>query len=116
MELKVGSSSHPSFTRANAASEIVKSNQAILQSLESRRHEIEKIYSCNEAADDLIVIGKVFWTFHDGEARDAGFAARAVMVGSGESVRLKLYQGWTVSDTLEQRRFVVLKIYRIPRS
>ena len=70
----------------------------MLQGLKSRRHKIEKLYMCNEAADDLILIGNVFWTFKNGEVRDAGFAARAVVEGSDESVRLKLYQGWTVGE------------------
>ena len=77
--------------------EIASSNHGLLQGLESRRHEISKVYSCNDAGDDLVLTGEVFWTFKDGSVRSAGFAARAVVghVGDGRP-RLKLYQGWTV--------------------
>ena len=76
--------------------EISESNHGLLQGLESRRHEIEKIYVCSDLADDLMLIGRVFWTFKDGQKRNAGFAARAVIEESGHGTRLKLYQGWTV--------------------
>jgi hypothetical protein len=44
-----------------------------------------------------MVIGNVTWTFKNGETRNGGFAARALVTGADtEEPRLKLYQGWAV--------------------
>lgn len=71
--------------------------------LKSRRHEVQKIYSCNDAGDDLMLIGNVHWTFDDGQALEGNFSARAVVETAGQEggPRLKLYQGWAVRLLLE---------------
>ena len=45
-----------------------------------------------------MLIGTVTWTFKNGQKKDGGFAARALIEGAdSEKPRLKLYQGWAVS-------------------
>ncbi|KIW50354.1 hypothetical protein PV05_11950 [Exophiala xenobiotica] len=80
----------------NGAKEISSSNRGLLSSLQSRQHRIAKVYTCNESADDLMLIGVVTWTFDDGQSLDGPFAARAVVQSTGGpgTPRLKLYQGW----------------------
>ena len=69
----------------------------MLLGLQARNHKVEKVYTCGEAADDLMLHGTVRWTFKDGGKLDGPFAARAVVDQSGDRPRLKLYQGWAVS-------------------
>lgn len=58
---------------------------------------MHKIYSCNDAGDDLMLIGNVTWTFNDGSSDNGAFAARALIEeGDSKKPRLKLYQGWAV--------------------
>ena len=62
--------------------------------MKTRRHEIFKVYTCNDAANDLILIGGVTMGFNDGQIVEGGFAARAVIDDSdSEKPKLKLYQG-----------------------
>ena len=65
---------------------------------QSREHKVDKVYTCSEKADDLILIGTVRWTLKNGRALDGPFAARAVVDQSGNASRLSLYQGWAVSS------------------
>ena len=55
------------------------------------------MYACSEAADDLVLIGTVRWTFKDGRELDGPFAARALVDQSNHASKLRLYQGWAVS-------------------
>lgn len=78
--------------------EISRSNHGFWEGIKTRRHEIFKIYTCNDAADDLILVGSVTWGFNDGQMIEGGFCARAVIDdGDSEKPKMKLYQGWTVS-------------------
>ncbi|KIW15545.1 hypothetical protein PV08_05593 [Exophiala spinifera] len=79
----------------DGAEEISNSNHGKPPGLQRRKHRIDKIYTCNEMADDLMLFGVVTWTFDDGQTREGRFAARAVVVVSEGRPRLKLYQGWS---------------------
>ena len=82
--------------------EISTSNHGLLSGLKSRKHTVDKVFTSSEAADDLVLIGSVRWTFKSGGELDGPFAARAVVDQSSERPRLKLYQGWAVRyDSLE---------------
>jgi hypothetical protein len=77
--------------------DIASSNHGLWEGIKTRRHEIFKIYTCNDAADDLMLIGSVTWGFNDGQMIEGGFCARAVIDnGYSEAPKLKLYQGWAV--------------------
>lgn len=77
--------------------DISRSNHGYWEGIKTRRHEIFKIYTCSDAADDLMLIGSVTWGFNDGQMIEGGFCARAVIdEGYSEKPKLKLYQGWTV--------------------
>lgn len=59
---------------------------------------MQKVYTCNEAGTDLMVMATTYWTFKNGQRREAGFAARAIVEGADtDEPRLKLYHGWAVS-------------------
>lgn len=82
--------------------DIATSNHGMWVGLETRRHEVLKVYACSDAGDDLMLMGNVTWGFKNGEVVEGGFAARAVVVnGDSEKPRLKLYQGWGVSGLFE---------------
>jgi hypothetical protein len=89
----------PRLASLIAFPEISSSNRGPLSSLQGRQHRIVKVYTCNDSADDLMLIGVVTWTFNDGQSLEGPFAARAVVQSTGESgtPRLKSYQGWAVS-------------------
>lgn len=58
---------------------------------------MDKIYSCNDAGDDLMLIGSVSWDFNDGSSENGVFAARALIQDGGcQEPKLKLYHGWAV--------------------
>lgn len=84
--------------------EISVSNHGMLSGLQSRKHQIDKVYACGEAADDLILIGKVTWVLKDGQQLDGSFAARAVVVQKDSERKLSLYQGWAVCFPPEIRQ------------
>lgn len=57
-----------------------------------------KVYTCNQSADDLLLIGFVNIGFNDGTKVDGSFVVRAIVdEADSQSPRLKLYQGWMVS-------------------
>ena len=78
--------------------EIIRSRDGSWDGVVSRRHEITKVYACNESADDLLFIGFVVIQYANGQKVDGSFVVRAVVVDpKSQSPRLSLYQGWMVS-------------------
>ncbi|OCL08726.1 hypothetical protein AOQ84DRAFT_388639 [Glonium stellatum] len=92
----------------NGPAEIAVSNHGFWEGIKTRHHEVLKIYTCNDAADDLMLIGSVTWGFENGQIVEAGFCARAVIDDSySEKPKLQLYQGWIdpseMQDALKQQ-------------
>jgi hypothetical protein len=78
--------------------EIIRSRDGSWDGVVSRRHEITKVYACNESADDLLFIGFVVIQYANGQKVDGSFVVRAVVDDpKSQSPRLSLYQGWMVS-------------------
>lgn len=69
-----------------------------MASIKGRRHRVDKVYTCNEEADDLLLIGSVDRYLHDGRTLVTQWAARLVIENaSSEGPRLKLFNAWSVS-------------------
>ena len=76
---------------------IRSSREGTWAGIASRRHEFLKVYTCNETADDLLLIGKLTWVFSNGTALETGFTARAVIdQPAAAHPKLELYQAWVV--------------------
>ena len=70
----------------------------------SRKHTVTKIYVCDAAARDLMLIGNLEMILDGGTRVDPGFAARVVVDGSRDEPKFVLFQGWTVSLLRSLRR------------
>lgn len=69
-----------------------------MASIKGRRHTVHKVYTCNEKADDLLLIGKVERYLHDGRTLETEWASRLVIENaSSKQPRLKLFNAWSVS-------------------
>jgi hypothetical protein len=82
----------------NVNLELRRSRDHVWTVVKSRRHELAKVYVCNDQADDLLLIGKVDMVFRNGREVSEEFVGRVVVTeGNTESARVKLYQVWSVS-------------------
>lgn len=69
-----------------------------MASIKGRHHLVNKVYTCNDKADDLLLIGSVERYLHDGRTLETEWAARLVIENSSsEQPRLKLFNAWSVS-------------------
>ncbi|KAL6244822.1 hypothetical protein RBB50_008350 [Rhinocladiella similis] len=77
--------------------EIRRSRDGTWAGVASRKHEFIKVYTCNEPADDLLLIGKLTWVFSNGTALETTFTARAIVdQPAAVQPKLELYQAWVV--------------------
>ena len=58
-----------------------------------------KVYSCNQAADDLLLIGKMHAGMKNGEVVEIEFCARMMFQqGKEKTPKVNLYQAWMVCN------------------
>jgi len=63
----------------------------------SRKHVVHKIYTCNDAADDLLMFGDLTMSFKNGKEVMLPFSARGVFdTSGGDGARITLWRGWFV--------------------
>jgi hypothetical protein len=75
--------------------ELRESLAPVYKQITKMRHHVIKVYSCNDAGDDLFMFGRIEQTAENGVEMEKGFCARAVVDDSGSSnPRLKFFQGW----------------------
>jgi hypothetical protein len=68
------------------------------KTIETRRHELLKVYTDGNAAEDLLIIGQVTVGLKDGIAKKGEFVARiALTEGQTSNPKIKLYKVWMVS-------------------
>lgn len=68
--------------------------------IQSRRHELLKVYTDSETAEDLLVLGQVTVGYNSGEKKRGEFTARIRLIGTKTSrPKVKLYKVWMVSWT-----------------
>jgi len=66
--------------------------------VDSRRHEVLKVYASDEEGSDLLLIGQAATGFKNGKKVTMEFAARIIVEGSStEKPKIKLYQVWADS-------------------
>jgi hypothetical protein len=81
--------------------EIRRSRDHAWDHIKSRHHEIVKIYVCNEACDDLMLIGKLEMGLRNGKDVVGEFIARVVVKGAdSSSPMIKSYTVWADSAPL----------------
>jgi hypothetical protein len=70
-----------------------------MASIKGRRHRVDKVYTCNDKADDLLLIGSVERYLYSGRTLETEWAARLVIDNaSSEYPQLKLFNAWSVSS------------------
>ncbi|CRG86363.1 hypothetical protein PISL3812_03368 [Talaromyces islandicus] len=80
----------------NGAAEIAATHKDQMASIKGRRHRVDKVYTCNEKADDLLLIGSVERYLHDGRTLVTEWASRLVIENAScEEPRLKLFNAWS---------------------
>ena len=65
-----------------------------------RRHEVVKVYVCNDALDDIMVLGNLVRGMQDGRTLESPFCGRVMLDDSSSAdPRFKFFQGITVWST-----------------
>ncbi|KAH8695283.1 hypothetical protein BGW36DRAFT_360987 [Talaromyces proteolyticus] len=83
----------------DGAEAIAATHRDQMASIKGRRHQVHKVYTCNEATDDLILIGSVERYLHDGRTLETDFAARLVIENaSSENPQLSLFNAWSLQN------------------
>ncbi|QKX62291.1 uncharacterized protein TRUGW13939_09450 [Talaromyces rugulosus] len=80
----------------NGGAEIAATHKDQMASIKGRRHRVDKVYTCNDKADDLLLIGSVERYLYNGQTLETDWAARLVIDNaSSEHPRLKLFNAWS---------------------
>ena len=62
-----------------------------------RKHDVVKVFSCSDAADDLMMFGNLVIEMENGTMLDYDFAARVVIDDpTSKDPKLKFFEGWSV--------------------
>jgi hypothetical protein len=79
---------------------IRRSRDNAWKAIETRRHELLKVYTDGHEAEDLLIIGQVTVGLKDGIAKRGEFVARIALTESQTSnPKIKLYKVWMVSPS-----------------
>lgn len=79
--------------------------------IETRRHELLKVYTDSQEGDDLLIIGQVTVGLRTGERKRGELIARTRIDGAHtSSPKLMLYKVWMVSRIINQWRSAWLMV------
>ena len=67
--------------------------------IQLRRHVVQKIYVCNDKADDLLMTGSLVLRSVDGKEAESPYCARCVVDDANSTTpMIKYWQGWLVGN------------------
>lgn len=85
------------FTYSNCLLEIIQAREKSWATMESRKHELLRVYTSNSDFSDLLLIGKLSANFKNGKEATDEFIVRLVLEGeTTHNPKGSLYQVWGV--------------------
>ncbi|KAF2497457.1 hypothetical protein BU16DRAFT_525123 [Lophium mytilinum] len=88
---------------------IIEARSAKLEHVKSRQREIQKVYSCTEAGDDLLLVGKMRIVLDTAEVVEMGFCMQLRFEQTAEGWKVAHVQSWndSVELTVEMMKIVM---------
>ena len=76
---------------------IKEMHRKVWQGVKTHKHILSKVYTINDEATDIIVLGKVQDTLDDGTSTELSFTVQAIFASTaGDTAKALHWQMWTV--------------------